>query len=234
MALTKLGTTHTYPPDSPQAQVYTFVKDRVLDMTFKPGVLITDTQIASMLNISRTPVREVLHLLAYDGLLRYEFGRGWKVDPLTLKEIQNLFEMKIALETMMVGKAAGCEDEAMCHHLEASILALKQATVAGNSDAWWEAETALAEVIFAMADNERAAHTVYKINVKFYRVWAGFLALPGQMTRSSQEYDLLVGAVLARDTDRAELLCRQHLERVQHELEQLLVNMVLPFVEEGI
>lgn len=62
----------------------------------------------------------------------------------------------------------------------------------------------------------------------------GFTALHGRRGRSIQEHEAFVNCVLSGDGEQAERLMRTHLNRVRDELVHLLVNLVLPFVDEGI
>ena len=65
MATTNTGTTY-------QQQAYEYVREKILSMDYKPGDKITDSSIASELNISRTPVREALQRLEIEGLINSE------------------------------------------------------------------------------------------------------------------------------------------------------------------
>jgi len=64
-----------------QKQAYGFIKSQIMNLGFKPGEYITDSQIAGLLKISRTPVREAFYRLEKEGLLinearRYQRGCG--------------------------------------------------------------------------------------------------------------------------------------------------------------
>ena len=50
-----------------QHQAYEYVKEQIINLRYKPSQVITDTQVAQELNISRTPVREAFHRLENEG-----------------------------------------------------------------------------------------------------------------------------------------------------------------------
>ena len=85
-----------------------------------------------------------------------------------------------------------------------------------------------------MAANDRAARIIQNINDQWHRIRIGFVAMEGRMERSSAEHSAFVAGILAGDGDVAESLMRSHLNNVRQDLVRLLVNLVLPFVQEGI
>jgi len=62
----------------------------------------------------------------------------------------------------------------------------------------------------------------------------GFVAMQGRIERSNPEHEEIVQSILSGDGERAERHMRVHLNKVREELVRLLVNLVLPFVEEGV
>ena len=108
------------------------------------------------------------------------------------------------------------------------------AAQAESVDAWYRADVDLHDTLFAMAANERAARIIQNLNDQWHRVRIGFVALEGRMQRSSTEHAAIVASILAGNGDTAENLMRSHLNNVRQELVRLLVNLVLPFVQEGV
>lgn len=205
-----------------------------MNLRFKPGEYITDTQIANELNISRTPVREAFTRLQNEGLLVNEARRGWRVYTLTIADIHELFDIKEVVEGMIARKAAACADERLRDAFQAALERMSQAAEAGDSAAWLQADIALHNVLFDMANNERARRLVMNLNDQWHRVRIGFVAMQGRTRRSTQEHFDFADAILAGDGEEAEKRMRRHLNNVREELVRLLINVVLPFVQEGV
>ena len=217
-----------------QQQAYDFVKSRILNRDFKPGQYITDNQVAEELSISRTPVREALRILEHEGFLISQARQGWKVYTLSLEDIHGIFDIKLAVESMVAGKAAECKDEEKRANLKNALGKMRQAVSATDYEAWRQADTELHYAIFAMYPNERALRIVENLNEQWYRLRIGFVTLKGRMERSFHEHVPLVESILAGNGEEAERHMRAHINNVQEELVQLLVNVVLPFVQEGV
>jgi DNA-binding GntR family transcriptional regulator len=223
------GRTTTY-----QQQAYDYVKAQIMNLDLKPGQYVTDSQVAGELNISRTPVREALRRLEQEELLINQARRGWKVYTLSLEDVHEIFDIKEALEGMAARRAAGCQDEELRSALRAAMDRMRQAAVADDPDAWREADARLHDVIFAMGGNERASTIIGSLNDQWHRVRIGFVAVEGRIERSNPEHEVIVDRILAGDGEEAERHMRLHLNNVRQELVHLLVNLVLPFVEEGV
>ena len=72
------------------------------------------------------------------------------------------------------------------------------------------------------------------VNDQWYRVRIGLQALEGRMQRSTPEHERIVESILAGNGEEAARLNRTHVNSVRYELVRVLVNLVLPFAEEGV
>jgi DNA-binding GntR family transcriptional regulator len=224
----------TLPTSTYQEQAFNFIKMGILTRSYKPGEYITDKQIADSMNISRTPVREAFHRLANEGLLINEARRGWRVYSLSLDDIHEIFDIKTALEGMLAGKAAQCQDGVLRADLQAALEEMEFATSQNDTEAWFAADEKLHNTIFSMAQNERAERTIRNLNDQWHRLRIGFAAMQSRMTTSIDEHKLIAKSILDGDADAADQDMQDHLNRVRDDLARLLENLVLPFVENGV
>jgi DNA-binding GntR family transcriptional regulator len=199
-----------------------------------PGEYITDTQIADRLEISRTPVREAFLRLENENLLIYEARRGWKVYALSLEDIQEIFDLKEAIEGMVAWKAAACEDEELRVALQGAIQAMYEAARTGDTETWVQADHEFHDIMFKMAGNERARRIIYNLNDQWNRVLVGFRTIQGRIERSCDEHKAIMESVLSGDGEKAKRQVDAHFKELRRELIHLLVNMVLPFAKDGV
>lgn len=74
------------------------LRERILNGEFTPGERLFETNLAEMLNVSRTPVRVALVQLAEEGLLEKVPGGGYAIREFTLRDIRDAIELRGALE----------------------------------------------------------------------------------------------------------------------------------------
>ena len=216
-----------------QQQTYDYVRGQIINLGFKPGEYITDAQIAEKLEISRTPVREAFQRLEKEGLLINEARKGWRVYMLDLEDVREIFELKIAVEGMLIRKAAECTDEGLRKDLRDALLDMKNATEANDADLWLQADIHLHNILFLMSNNERAERIIENLNDQWHRLRLGYVALQGRTKASIGEHEGFVGSVLDGDADKAEKQMREHLARVRDDLIQLVEKLVMPFSSGG-
>jgi DNA-binding GntR family transcriptional regulator len=90
------------------------LRDAILNGTLPGGTRLIQAEIATQLEVSITPVREALRDLAGEGLVEFDAHRGSRVRSLDLSEVRELYEMRIALEPLMVGRMiTAMSDEAL-------------------------------------------------------------------------------------------------------------------------
>ena len=179
-------------------------------------------------------MREALYRLENEGLLQNQARRGWRVYSLSLDDIHEIFDIKESVEGMIARRAAECADPELQMALRQTLTDMERACEMDDSEAWLAADTALHEVLFRMAPNERARRTVLNLNDQWHRVRIGFVALRGRTQDSTEEHRVFVEAILAGDGAEAERQMRTHLRQVREELVRLLANLVMPFVENGV
>jgi DNA-binding GntR family transcriptional regulator len=79
-------------------QAYSVLRERVITGELAPGADVSEPELAEQLQMSKTPVREALARLCVEGLMEAFPRRGYRVTPVTLKDMNDLFEIRGALE----------------------------------------------------------------------------------------------------------------------------------------
>jgi len=86
-------------------KVYNQIIELMLHYEIVPGQRLVSIDLAKQLGVSRTPVNNALSILAQEGYLDFVPNQGYSVHKLTLKEAENLFEIRETLEVGFLGKA---------------------------------------------------------------------------------------------------------------------------------
>lgn len=81
---------------------YNQIKDAICQGQIAPGDILSESQLASQLSMSRTPVREALRTLASEGFVDIRNGIGAYVKPLSSKDMEDLYEVRCLLEMQAI------------------------------------------------------------------------------------------------------------------------------------
>ena len=83
-------------------EVYEQLKRDVFDFKLVPGDRFTETDISERMKVSRTPVRQALFRLQQDGFVEVLFRSGWRVLPFDFDKFEELYDLRMVLETTAV------------------------------------------------------------------------------------------------------------------------------------
>jgi len=109
--------------DSLSDGVYQGLFDDIVNGRLRPGQRITEQEISDARGISRAPVREAIAKLAVDGLLRLVPRSGCYVCTLSERDIQQIFDIRVRLETLALDYAFDAFDRVQLAKLRAKIVA---------------------------------------------------------------------------------------------------------------
>ena len=83
-------------------QAYKRLRHEILIGSLAPGDVVSERELAGSYEMSKTPIREAVTQICREGLLQRLPGRGYMVTPITIKEIQDLFDMRQIIEVATV------------------------------------------------------------------------------------------------------------------------------------
>src|ERR671916_694348 len=101
-------------------QVYEAIEAAIVRCELEPGVVLGDRQLAEMLGVSRTPVRDALHRLESSGLVERRGRMGWMVSTFALQDVRELFELRRVFEPLGLERLSETWDEAVVRELSHS------------------------------------------------------------------------------------------------------------------
>jgi DNA-binding GntR family transcriptional regulator len=87
-------------------RAYDALKQDILTCVLLPGAQIFEGELAAHYGMSKTPVREALNLLGQEDLVQVLPRRGYLVAPVTLRDVQEVFQLRLLLETAAAELAA--------------------------------------------------------------------------------------------------------------------------------
>ena len=207
-------------------EAYDSIQQLILSTRIRPGESVTENALASELGLGRTPVREALTQLEVEGLIVTRNGRK-RVYTLNVREVKEIFDIKIALESAIVRWAATNASNQDVTFFKELIEEMKAIAVARpESDRererylsqWLAKDRQLHERIFKLADNQKAVEFIKRLNIQWHRLRVAVYALEGRIVRSAEEHDGFVQHIIDRQPEAAEKAMKEHLENLKTEL----------------
>lgn len=84
---------------------YDIIKNKILKCEYRPGQLLSEKEIVDGLQMSRTPVRQALNILAGENLISIISNKGIQIAQVSEKKMNEITELRVILECLMIKKA---------------------------------------------------------------------------------------------------------------------------------
>jgi DNA-binding GntR family transcriptional regulator len=198
-------------PSSLHEEVAVRLRTMVFERQLVPGQWVDELALARDWQISRTPLREALKVLASEGLVTLVPRQGCKVTELSEDDADELFPVMALLEGRCAFEAVRKATPADVKVLRRLHDVLEKHAAAKNIDGYYRANHDFHSKVQALADNrwlDRATNDLRR----FLRLLRGRqLNLPGRIEESINEHRVLIAAIEKRDAARAERLMHDHL-----------------------
>ncbi|MBL8326393.1 MAG: GntR family transcriptional regulator [Rubrivivax sp.] len=193
--------------DGVAARLRTMVFERELE----PGAFVDEKALAQAWQVSRTPLREALKVLAAEGLVELVPHRGCRVVELTESDADALFPVMALLEGRCAGEAVAKAGDADLRRLERLHEDLERHAAAKDIDGYYRANHDFHSLVQQLASNRWLDRVTGDLR-RFIRLMRGAqLALPGRIGASLNEHRVLMDAFRQRDAARAERAMHDHL-----------------------
>jgi len=196
-------------------KVYRILKARIIKGDLKPGEKLLENKIAEQLGVSRTPVREALQKIAAEGLVKMEPNLGMIVIEFSLEDLQEVLQVRRALEGLATSVAAKKISKEEITKLEEIIEKMSICISKNDVVAYSELNGKLHNLILNICGNKRLTEICNHLNSSDHRFRIRSLrSNPERLKYSLKEHREIVEALKRKDSIQAEWLSQAHLDNV--------------------
>ncbi|SMC72434.1 GntR family transcriptional regulator [Sporomusa malonica] len=196
------------------------LREAIVNGILKPGERLMEIQLAEELGVSRTPVREAIRKLELEGFVVMIPRRGTYVADLSIKDINEVFEIRTALDVLAAGLAVERITEDELEQLERLLVEIGELIEQDDADRLVESDSQFHDILYRASRNDRLVGIINNLREQFTRFRSISIQYPGRMQKSVEEHRRLVEAIASRDTDLAQQLAREHMENSEQTLLQ--------------
>jgi DNA-binding GntR family transcriptional regulator len=202
-------------------QVYDALKAQMHDFKLVPGDRFSEAELGVRMGVSRTPVREALFRLRNEGLLDVESKSGWFVRPIDFGKLEQLYDLRVLLETASVTRLCALPEEAP------DLAALKKVWLLPVTERLSDGREvgALDEQFHATlvraAGNEEIARVHWDVTERIRIIRRLDFTRPDRIEATYAEHAKILRAVIQRKPDAAQLLLRSHIEQSKAEVRKI-------------
>ena len=196
----------------------------IINGAISPGAKLDETSIARRFNVSRTPVREALQYLVASGLATKEPHRGVVVTEITRQRLRDMFEVMACMEELCAGYAAERMTPGERNALERLHLDSSEMVRSNDPESYETFNTAFHNMIYRGAHNEFLEEAALSIRQRLKPFRGAQFRLEHRLSRSFNEHDDIVTAILRGNSERARETMRGHVTVVGEASESFAVD----------
>lgn len=143
-------------------QAYETIKTNILNLTYPPGMPLTEALLTKELGMSRSPVRAAIQMLQTEGLIVTDYYKSMTVKEITDKDINEIYQLRELLESaaFQLIFSSGRQEE-FSYRIEEKVV--RMCAAAGDIYQWEIADTAFHMEIVSIFENDRI-HKIYENN----------------------------------------------------------------------
>lgn len=194
------------------------IRQAIIDGTFSPGERLMEIQLADEMGVSRTPVREAIRKLELEGFVVMIPRRGTYVADISIKDINEIYEIRISLDVLAAGLAAERITDEELATLNNYMVEISKYVPTMNMEKIVELDTAFHNVLYTASRNERLVSIINNLREQLTGIRGRSMSYPGRLVETMEEHRALVDCIAARDPERAQNAARLHLENAEQTL----------------
>ncbi|MCL1805806.1 MAG: GntR family transcriptional regulator [Clostridiales bacterium] len=193
--------------------VYVALREAIIKNQFKSGERLMETELADEMMVSRTPVREAVRKLQSEGYVVMLPRKGTYVSSLTIQDVNDVFEIRGALESMAAYHAAvrAADDEIaqIREFIETEAKLWDSSDLARTI----ESDIKFHSMLYRASQNKKIENLINDLREQTQRLRSSTLSRPGRLRFALDEHRQILAAIEARDPEAARDASIAHIER---------------------
>ncbi len=202
--------------------VFNTLRQAIIQGEFQPGERLMEVTLANKLGVSRTPVREAIRMLELEGLVVMIPRRGAEVANITVKDLTDALEVRMAMEALSVRLACERIDEAGKEELKDACMKFKEAINSKLVPAIVEGDEAFHNTIYKISQNHKLINIAQNLREQVYRYRVEYVKDFSYHEKLIKEHDLITMAILKGDKEAAQKIMNEHI----YNQEQIVIRNV--------
>lgn len=215
-------------PENLAERIYGQLKDDIFEFRLLPGDRFSEGEVAERMAASRTPVRQALYRLEREGYLEVYFRSGWQVKPFDFHHFEELYDVRIVLELAAVkrlcDRSAGEPPEPL-EELQRIWMVQPEQRLDDGREVSRLDERFHCQLVEATGNREMARlHGEVSEKIRIIRR-LDFTKTP-RVEATYEEHARILGAILSRRCEEAQLLLKTHIEVSKAEVRKITLHML--------
>ncbi len=192
--------------------VFNTLRQAILTGELKPGERLMEIHLANKLGVSRTPIREAIRKLELEGLVTMIPRRGAEVAQITEKSMNDVLEVRRALDALCVELACERITQEDTERLRLACEAFETAVRTGDIKKIARADVELHDIIVQATGNQRLVQLINNLSEQMYRYRFEYIKDSTQHQRLIDEHRMIYESIVKKDKEAASQAAHVHID----------------------
>lgn len=192
--------------------VFNTLRQAILTGELKPGERLMEIHLANKLGVSRTPIREAIRKLELEGLVTMIPRRGAEVAQITEKSMNDVLEVRRALDALCVELACERITQEDTERLRLACEAFENAVRTGDIKKIARADVELHDIIVQATGNQRLVQLINNLSEQMYRYRFEYIKDSTQHQRLIDEHRMIYESIVKKDKEAASQAAHVHID----------------------
>jgi DNA-binding GntR family transcriptional regulator len=194
---------------------YDGIRMMLLTNEILPGRKISYRQLAEKLDMSLTPVIQALKRLEYQGLVRHEPNRGYFTEPMSLQEVQEIYDMREILETSLLPDVMKNLDQEGIHRLRRLVDAVNTAKADNDLNTRIQKDREFHLTLAEISGKRIAVQILHYLFDLLYLKYSGSLLFAATKEVVGAQHQAIFEAVISQELSSAQKAMVDHFRDVK-------------------
>ncbi len=192
--------------------VFNTLRQAILTGELKPGERLMEIHLANKLGVSRTPIREAIRKLELEGLVTMIPRRGAEVAQITEKSMNDVLEVRRALDALCVELACERITQEDMGRLKQACEAFEAAVRTRDVKKIARADVELHDIIVQATGNQRLVQLIHNLSEQMYRYRFEYIKDASQHQRLIDEHRMIYESIVKKDREAASQAAHVHID----------------------
>lgn len=197
------------------AKAFLILRDKILNEEYVKGQKLNEVTLAKSLEISRTPIREALKQLELEGLVQSIPNKGVYVIGFSPRDIDDMFEIRLALEGLAIQLAIERMDDAHLRTIKEVFTTMEFYTQMNDAKKVSELNIQFHDSIYQATQSKYFAQLLKDINYYVSVTSRHSILNPQRLDTAIIEHRAILDAIIAKDKSLAKKMIKRHIRATQ-------------------
>ncbi len=202
-------------PLSVRERIYEAIRDEITYGELLPGERVTEKELSEKFQASRSTIRECLRQLESEGLLAFENHKGFRVSKLSIRQVEEIYDLRLLLESYGTRLTAERATPAEVAHLEKLQEGCRKAAAKSDLKSWIKYNSAFHLFFYDHCGNDNLKLLLDTLKRRIYRYQYIIIRIPGHFENYLAQHHKIIEACRHNDGRTAEKVMQAHLSVIK-------------------